>query len=327
MLRFMGLMVTSALRTAVERAKHGPLLPSWSFGFEVIVRTLRADWVGLSQWPVSRGRADMEGRQYPSDVASKVTRVEVREGAIAGEWVTPRDAAPRASGVVLYLHGGSYLYGSPRTHADVIARIALASGREVFALEYRLAPEHPYPAQRDDALACLAWLEAQGIPRERIVLAGESAGGNLVLATLLALRDEGGAAVAGGVMVSPWLDLTSSSPSITRNAPYDYGTKAMLVSQARMFAGAIALDDPRVSVGRAPPAGIAPVLVQAGTAEMLFDECRDWAEAARVAGVDVTFDEAHEMPHAPPFFAAQSPAGAKAVEAIGAFVRRRLGAG
>lgn len=321
----MGLMMVSVVRTLVARAQRGPLRPSWGLGFEVIVRTLRADWVGLSQWPVARGRAEMEGRRFPSDVASKATRTEVRDGAIVGEWMKGAHAAPREDGVVLYLHGGSYLYGSPRTHADVIARIALASGREVFALEYRLAPEHPYPAQRDDALAAIAWLEGQGVARGRVVLAGESAGGNLVLATLLALRDAGGGTVAGGVMVSPWLDLTSSSPSIARNLDYDYGTREMLVGQAKQFAGELALDDPRVSVGRAAPAGIAPVLVQAGTSEMLYDECKQWVETARAAGVEVVFDEAHEMPHAPPFFAAQMAAGAKAVEAIGAYVRGRLG--
>ena len=157
------------------------------------------------------------------------------------------------------------------------------------------------------------------------MLAGESAGGNLVLATLLALRDAGGGTVAGGVMVSPWLDLTASSASYTRNADCDYGTREMLLAQAKLFAGDIALDDPRVSVGRASPAGIAPVLVQAGTAEMLYDESHAWADTARAAGGDVTFDAAREMPHAPPFFAAQSPEGRRAVEAIGAFARARLG--
>lgn len=325
MLRFLGLLVLAVFQTLASRLRRGPLRPGWAFGFEVIVRTLRADWEALWRWPVPVGRAALEARRFPSEVAAAVTRTEVRDGPVAGEWVRPHEAAPRSDGVVLYLHGGSYLYGSPRTHADTIARVALASGREVFALEYRLAPEHPYPAQRDDALACLAWLEAQGIARSRVVLAGESAGGNLVLATLLALRDAGSGTVAGGVMVSPWLDLTASSDAYTRNADCDYGTREMLLAQAKMFAGDVPVDDPRVSVGRAPPEGIAPVLVQAGTAEMLYDECHAWADTARAAGVDVTFDAPREMPHAPPFFAAQSPEGRRAVDAIGAFVRGRLG--
>lgn len=324
----MGLFLRSLVRTAVSRARRGPLRPTWSFGFEAVIRTLRADWDESWRWPIERLRAEQESRRFRSDATPKVIRTVVKDGAIEGEWVKPKDAArvrPRSEGVVLYLHGGSYLFGSPRTHADTIARVALASEREVFALEYRLAPEHPYPAQLEDALACVRWLESQGIARSNLVLAGESAGGNLVLAALLALRDQGGAQVRGGVMISPWLDLTASTDSYARNEPYDFGTREMLLAQAKLFAGETPVDDPRVSLGRADPSAIAPVLVQAGTSELLYDECRDWVQSARAAGVDVTFDEPVDMPHAPPFFAGLCPAGAKSVDAIGAFIRGRFG--
>jgi acetyl esterase/lipase len=269
-------------------------------------------------------RADLEARRFPSDAVPRVRREVGSLGAVPGEWVRPPSSPPEAEGMVLYLHGGSYLFGSPRTHADTLARVALATGRPVFAPEYRLAPEHPYPAQREDALEALDALGPRGVPLERVVLAGESAGGNLVLAVLLALRDRGGPTVRGTAVISPWLDLTASTPSYARNSDYDYGTREELLRQARLFAGGVPLGDPRVSVGFADPAGIAPVFVLAGSAELLFDECRAWAERARAAGVDVTWDEAREMPHAPIFFAALHPEARRALDTVARFLRRRL---
>jgi acetyl esterase/lipase len=273
---------------------------------------------------VPAARAEQERRPLPRDAIRKVRRTVLADGALRGEWVESARTRPRADGVVLYLHGGSYLFGSPRTHADTLARMALATGRPVFGLDYRLAPEHPYPAQLDDALAALRALEAGGIPRSRIVVAGESAGGNLALALALALRDRGEARPNGLAIVSPWLDLTSSADSHRRNVGYDYGTAEMLRAQARLFAGALALDDPRLSVGNADPTGIAPTFLQVGTAEILLDECRAWAAKARAAGVVLTVDEPIELPHAPPFFASVSTAGAAALAAVAGFVRARL---
>ncbi|MBI5517649.1 MAG: alpha/beta hydrolase fold domain-containing protein [Deltaproteobacteria bacterium] len=327
MWRFLGLLWVSALQTLVARLRRGPLRPSWTFGFEVVVRTLRRDWDRFELWPLARVRADLEARRFPSDAVPRVRREEGAVGAIPGEWVRPPSAPPEAEGVVLYLHGGSYLFGSPRTHADTLARVALATGRPVFAPEYPLAPEHPYPSQLQAALKVLDGLADRGVPLERVALAGESAGGNLVLAVLLALRDRAGPTVCAGAMVSPWLDLTASTPSYVRNADYDFGTREVLVTQAKLFAGEVPLGDPRVSVGFADPAGIAPVFVVAGSAELLFDECRAWAERARAAGVDVTWDEARDMPHAPIFFAAMHPEARRATDAMGRFLRRRLDAG
>jgi acetyl esterase/lipase len=253
-----------------------------------------------------------------------VRRTAISDGALRGEWIrAPRAGEPRA-GMVLYLHGGSYLFGSPRTHADTLARLALAVDVPVLALEYRLAPEHAYPAQLEDALAALRALEASGMARARIVVAGESAGGNLALALALALRDRGEPQPAALVLVSPWLDLTSGADSHRRNLPYDYGTPEMLRAQARLFAGDRALADPRLSVGARDPRGLAPTFLQVGTAELLLDECRAWAERAELAGVALTVDEPPDMPHAPFFFASMCPQGAAAHANVATFVRAAL---
>ncbi len=291
---------------------------------ETTVAYLRADLADAAARPVARARVELEKRPLPRDAIGKVRREIVADGPLRGEWFRGRDAKAPENGTILYLHGGSYLFGSPRTHADTLARLALATGRPVLAPEYRLAPEDPYPAQLDDALAALRGLEAIGIPRSRVVVAGESAGGNLALALALALRDAGEPQPNGLALISPWLDLTSSADSHRRNLAYDYGTPEMLRAQARLFAGALALADPRLSIGRADPSGIAPTFLQVGTAELLLDECREWCGRARAAGVALTVDEPADLPHAPPFFASVSAGGAAALTAVAAFIRARL---
>jgi acetyl esterase/lipase len=324
MARFFRLWLATLVQVVRARFRRGPLRPSWSLMMETTVAFLRADLAELATWPIPEARAAQEARPLPRDAIGKVRREAVNDRPRRGEWIRSAKATEPAAGVVLYLHGGSYLFGSPRTHADTLARLALATDRPVFALDYRLAPEHRYPAQLEDALAALGGLERIGVARSRIVVAGESAGGNLVLALALALRDRREPQPAGLVLISPWLDLTSSADSHRRNEPFDYGTAPMLRAQARLFAGDVALDDPRVSVGNAEPGGVAPTLLQVGTAEILLDECRAWAARARAAGVELTVDEPADMPHAPPFFASVSPAGAAAIATVGQFIRRRL---
>jgi len=322
--RFLRFWFPAFFATIAARRRRGPLRPSWSLIMETTVAYLRADLLDAAALPVARARTVLEARPLPRDAIGKVWREVVVDGPLRGEWVRGPGATAAEAGTVLYLHGGSYLFGSPRTHADTLARLALATNRPVLALDYRLAPEHPYPAQLDDALAALCGLEAIGIPRSRVVIAGESAGGNLALAVALALRDRAEPQPHALAVISPWLDLTSSADSHRRNLAFDYGTPEMLRAQARLFAGSLALDDPRLSVGRVDPTGIAPTFLQVGTAELLLDECRDWCARARAAGVALTVDEPEDMPHAPPFFASVSPGGAAALAAVAAFLRAQL---
>ena len=226
-----------------------------------------------------------------------------------------------AGDVLLYLHGGSYLFGSVRdTHADLMARLALATGLPTLGLDYRLAPEHPYPAARQDALAGYEWLMARGVAAERIVLAGDSAGGNLALALLLELRARKRPLPRAALLMSPWVDLACRRPSMTRNADYDFGTQAMLLAQARLFAGSLTLEDPRISVIDAELDSLPPLLIQVGGAELLEDECRELCDRARAAGVSATLDVLRDMPHAGQLFAAYAPEGARAIARASEFV-------
>ena len=320
--RLAGLMAEAWWETLKLRLRHGPLRPGWSFAFELVVRFLRRDQVEMSTWTPARMRADLEARPYPSAMARRCARREARIGGVEGEWFDPPGAVEDA--VLIYLHGGSFLAGSTRTHADLIARYALATGLRTFAPRYRLAPEHPYPAAAEDVLSVYRALVGSGLAPSRIAVAGESAGGNLVVRLLLDLRDAGEAQPAAAVSISGWFDLTGAQPSMSSNEAFDFGTRAMLLTQARHAAGALPLDHPTLSLVHADLRAIGPLLVQAGTAEMLFDECRLLYERAREAGADVRFDPLPEMPHAAPLLASVSAEGVRAIERGARFIRERL---
>ncbi len=321
MLRLMMLFLQAFFHTSIGRLRRGPLRPSWSFRFEWVVTGLRRDWDEMHRWPAFRIREELEGRELPKTHSRRVKRSPETIGGVPGEWFDPPAAA--ADSLLIYLHGGSYLFGSTHTHAEIIARMALTTGMRTFAPNYRLAPEHPYPAQLEDARAIYLAFLARPLPADRIVLAGESAGGNLILSTLIALREAGDPLPAAAAVFSPWSDLSSAQPSIESNADFDFGTRSMLIDQARQFAGALPLDDPRISPLFADLGGLCPLRIHAGESELLFDECRQLAERARDAGSDVTFEALRDMPHAAELLADFSPVGAAALERAGAWLRAR----
>ena len=322
MLRLIRLLIATLVETIVRRAKSGRLRPSWSLLFEWMVRFLRRDFLEMADWPYPRLRADLDARPYPGRAASKLERTSSELGGVPAVTFTPPDAKDGA--VLLYLHGGSYNHGSPRTtHAELIARLALGVPVVVVAPEYRLAPEHPYPAALEDALAVFEALKAAH-PSARVLVAGDSAGGNLALALQLALRDRGRTQADAALLISPWLDLTARSASCRTNEPFDFGQTSFLLKHARDFAGTVALDDPRISPLFAELSNLAPLLVQVGSAERLYDECLDFVDRARKAGVDTELDVAPELPHLPPAFADFHPAAERALGKLVDYAAQRL---
>ncbi len=242
---------------------------------------------------------------------------------MSARWFTPPG---KRDGVVLFFHGGSYVYGSARTtHEDLCARIALESGVELVGIDYRLAPEHPYPAQLEDARAAFDALLKDGRSPADIVLAGDSAGGNLAIALQLALRDAGRAQARAAVLVSPWSDLEMPATSFVDNDPYDFGTREVLVAQARMFAGDVPLSDPRLSPTNADLEGLAPCLVLVGECEIPRDDIVKLATRLEAAGVETTLHRAPDMPHNAPVFAAYHPSGLRALEVIADYVKTKTG--
>ena len=275
--------------------------------------------VGGSSIEAQRGA--MEAMLAGLPLPEKVTVNAVRVGELDADWVTmPNSANGR---VVLYLHGGGYVMGSRSTHRELAARIARDAAARVLLLEYRLAPEHPFPAAVDDATAAYRWLRKQGIAASSIAIAGDSAGGGLTLATLLALRDAGDALPACAVCLSPWTDLEGTGASAQPGGADDpMVTVAALRDMGRAYAGD-ALRNPLAAPLYGSFKGLPPLLVQVGTREILLDDSTRVADKARAAGVTVRLEIEEGAPHvwqAMPHV----PEAIEAVKRIGAFVRERI---
>jgi len=223
-------------------------------------------------------------------------RAAFNESGVSGEWILPTGNAPART--ILYLHGGGYVACSPAQYRSLTGALALRCNARVLALDYPLAPEHPFPAAVDAALNCYRWLLASRTPASQIVVGGDSAGGGLSLSFLLAARENGLDLPAGAVLLSPWVDLTGTAESIRSNAPsddvvVDDGSHSL----ARMYAGKEALDDPRISGVFADLRELPPMLIQASNIEMLRDDAVKLAENARSAGVDVALHLFDGVPH------------------------------
>ncbi|QFG23761.1 alpha/beta hydrolase [Actinomadura sp. WMMB 499] len=216
--------------------------------------------------------------------------VESGEPPVTGEWVVSRDAetAPgdgTAPGAILYLHGGGYVLCSPRTHRPITSRLTLDTGLPVLVPRYRLAPEHPFPAPLEDAVAAYRWLLARGVPSAGIVLAGDSAGGHLAAALAGEICRTGLPSPAGVVLFSPWVDLTCElSAAAEARDPYISARSARRV--ARLVVGPDGFDDPRVALLACAWTDTPPVLIQVGGAEVLRPEAEALAGALTAAGAD-----------------------------------------
>jgi epsilon-lactone hydrolase len=191
--------------------------------------------------------------------------------------------------VVLYLHGGAFALGSIHVHREFLGRFASATRAMALAVNYRLAPEHPFPAALEDSLCAFEWLLSQGFDPTRIAIAGDSAGGGLCLSTLIALRDTSRPLPACAVCISPWVDLTLSSKSIFSNAKADPVLSSdILTPYANDYAGEHPKGDPLISPLYADLEGLPPLLIQVGTEEILLDEARRLTKKAQRAGVNAT---------------------------------------
>ncbi|MGC1574645.1 MAG: alpha/beta hydrolase [Beijerinckiaceae bacterium] len=269
-----------------------------------------------------RKRLDALGAQYrlPADV--RVTPVDAN--GVRAEWTeTPVADASRA---ILFLHGGGYISGSLDSHRHMIAEAGRQAGARTLALDYLLAPEHPFPAALEDALCGYAFLLAQGIEPRRIAIAGESAGGGLAVAALVSMRDAGQAQPACAWLSSPWVDLELTGASMTAKASVDpLIQKPDLEELARMYLAGADPRTPLVSPIHAELRGLPPMLVQVGSAETLLDDAVRLAEVAGAADVRVTLEVWPQMIHAWHLFYQQVAAGRRALANVGSFIRAMLG--
>ncbi|MDK1020753.1 MAG: alpha/beta hydrolase [Candidatus Hydrogenedentes bacterium] len=248
---------------------------------------------------------------------------EVDAGGIPALWVTAPDAADDR--VVLYLHGGGYVLGSLISHQDLVARISKAAKSRVLYIDYRLAPEHPFPAAVEDATDAYRWLLSTGIDASRAVVAGDSAGGGLTVATMVSLRDAGDPLPAAAVCISPWVDLEGVGESMTTNAGVDPMVRQEgLVDMAKSYlAGA----DPRTPLAAplyADLKGLPPTLIQVGSHETLLDDSTRLFERAKEAGVDVLLEKGEGLFHVWHAFAPMLPEGQQAIDRLGEYILERV---
>jgi acetyl esterase/lipase len=321
MARILWLWAVTFVETARSRALRGPRVPSWSLLFESVVRFLRRDWEETAAWEPARLRRDWDERPAPKKFVKGVAIEEEPLGGVAA--VRFRPSGVLRERTILFLHGGSYAYGSAKTtHAELLAHLAEATRYEVIGVDYRLAPEHPYPAQLEDATAAFDALCQSGVAAESIVVMGDSSGGNLAFYLLLALRDRGGPKPRSLVLLSPWSDLTMPGASFTRNDAYDYGTRAVLLTQARRFAGDMELDDPRLSPVKADARGLCHTMIVSGDREIPYDDILALARRLQLSGVPLTLHTATDMPHNALIFAGMHPSADAAFTAVVAFITR-----
>jgi len=271
-------------------------------------------------WSERRQRIDEIGSTWP--VADDVRLEEVEFDGVPGEWSIVPGSDP--SHVLLFFHGGGYCSGSIISHRRMVTEAGRAARMRTLAVDYRLAPEHPYPAAHEDAMTAWRFLRMRGIEARNIAVGGDSAGGNLTITLINRLRAAGEEQPGCARLASPWTDLTMSGTSLEAKAAVDpLIHKAYLEELAECYAPApMNRKDPLISPLFSNLSGFPPVLIQVGSDETLLDDSIRFARAAGLADVDVTLQVWPHMIHAWPMWNARLKAGRDALEQVGAFVRR-----
>jgi len=275
--------------------------------------------------PVEKARAQFE--KIAGSFLIRATGVEVEQTQIAGvdvDWLRPKNA--RKDKVVLYLHGGAYVMGSPRTHRQLVSHMVRAAGVVAVLPDYRLAPEHPFPAAIEDAVAVYSGLLESGFGAEDIIISGDSAGGALSVATLLQLRHAGIPMPAAAVLLSPFLDITGSGESATTRADRDPWFD---IADLHVVAGYYCPDEsewknPLVSPVFANVAGLPPMLIQVGDDEILLSDSTRLAEKLEAEGVEVELEVWPHMWHVFQMFIRRMPESGAAVRKIAAYIQKRF---
>src|SRR5258708_5929544 len=266
------------------------------------IEAFRAYWKKRAE---ARGEVTLEEQRATFD--RDMGMIPLAQGCIVGsldlsgipaEKITPAGAAPGKA--LLYLHGGGHVIGSLKSHRHLVSRLAVAAGITAFHLDYRLAPEHPYPAALEDAVKAYKQILASGIAPGDIVVGGESAGGNLATALLLKARELGLPQPAGLYLLSPWLDMTTAGQSYQKVGARDpIITREGIEMVSAAYLGRQAAH-PLTSPVRADPSGLPPMLIQVGSEEVLLSDSLSFANHAAMAGIVVTLHVWPEMPHPAP---------------------------
>jgi monoterpene epsilon-lactone hydrolase len=275
---------------------------------------------GYKPRSIQKERAAFEARLARIPKKRKVKYESCEVESLHAEWITAPGAS--AEHVILYLHGGAYIFGSVNTHRFVATNLSRVTQARVLIIEYRLAPEHPFPAAVDDALIAYRWLLSQGISPKSLAVAGDSAGGGLTAALLVAARDAGEPLPAAAVCLSPFVDMALTGASMKTKVKVDVIVPADLIPHVvKAYLGEADPYTPLASPIYADLHSLPPLLIQVGTDEVLLDDAVRLAAQARAASVEVTLEVWDEMFHAWQTAGNMLPEARQAMARIGQFVR------
>ncbi len=284
-------------------------------------RLKKETWDWNTSIPQFRERCEQANRgmgKMPAGVDVEQLTVD----DLPAEWLVPHRATKDK--VILYTIGGGYVSGSCKDHRAIVAKIVAGSGVAMLLFEHRLAPEHPYPAALEDSLKAYRWLLAQGIEPSNIMIVGESAGGGLCLATLLALRDQGIPLPAAAVAISPWTDLKLTGESYRTKAKVCVSPAGMATVCTKYYAGDHDPTNPWMSPLYGDLHGLPPLLINIGEYDTLLDDSTRFAEKARAAGVDVALRIGEKMIHCYPLLAPLFPEATEAMDEICTYIKTHL---
>lgn len=267
-------------------------------------------------------RTQFDGMTSP--VAADVDVKTIDANGVPCELHTPPGADTQR--IIMYVHGGGYVIGSLNSHRAVVAELARAAGCQALAVDYRLAPEHVYPAAVDDSICAYLWLLNNGYSADKIVIAGDSAGGGLTVATLVGLRDGNHSLPAAGVCISPWVDLEATGETYQSRKDIDPMVSYELIApMGKMYIGDGDIKSSTASPIHADLSGLPALLIQVGSAETLFSDSDTLAKNARAVGVETILEEWQDMIHVWHLFFPQLSDGRKAITRIGEYVKEKTG--
>ena len=310
------------LAVSGRRMLKGPRQPGWNWLVELSTEILKRQvTTALKMRDVKEARCYLDSVVITSPALSGVDITPVVQEKFRGSWFAQTNAETDVT--VLYFHGGGYSF-YPQGYANFIALITQAAKSRTFALDYRLSPEHRFPAQLEDALSAYCWLLETGTDPENLIFAGDSAGGNLALASLLTARDRKLPLPALVVALSPATDLEGERASLTRNQASDWIEKQMLEKWAGWFCEPAQRRDPLVTPLSADLRGLSPIYIQAGGSEILYDSIQAFADHARSQGAEVVLETWKNMNHVFQMFGPDVPQSAEALERIGEVIAFRV---
>ncbi len=287
----------------------------------VKLRELIASRPRQTETDARRKAMDENARVFPLDPSIETEQVSA--GGVPAEWTTTPGADPKR--VVLYVHGGGYVFGSILSHRHLVAEIGRVAGCRTLALDYRLAPEHPFPAPVEDTVAAYRYLLSNGIEPRHITIAGDSAGGGLVVAAMVAIKQAGLNQPACGWAISPWVDMEALGETFATRAQADPTvSKETILEIAQSYLGGADPRSPLAAPIYADLSGIAPLLIQVGAAEVLLDDALALAGKAGAADVPVRLEVWPEMIHVWHMFHRMLGAGRRAVTEGGAYIKAAM---